>query len=367
MDKRIKTLINLSYYAGIAILLYLVVQYLLPVLLPFLLAFAAAMILRGAAGRIYKKVPIQMKYLTIGLTLAFYILLLAGILFAGSRLIPLAGDFASNLPEIYRTDIQPFIEELSERLEDLISMAGPSAADIWESGIASVTQNMEQTVSTLSMNVVSAVPAMITKIPSAVVLLVVTVISTFFMASDYEKITAFIKHVLPPKGIRFCRNVKTQGFHTIKIYVKSYSILMILTFVELLIGFWILKIPYAGWIALAIAVFDILPILGTGGILLPWALIACLVGEYPMAAGVLILYIVITIIRNMAEPKLVGKQMGIHPLATLIAMFAGVNLFGIIGLIGFPMILSILIHMRRDGELSFSWTEKEEQPENIAD
>lgn len=219
---------------------------------------------------------------------------------------------------------------------------------------------MEQTVSALSMNVVSAVPALITKIPSAVVLLVVTVISTFFMASDYEKITTFIKRILPPKGVRFCRNIKVQGFHTVKIYVKSYSFLMILTFIELLIGLWILKIPYAGWIALVIAVFDILPILGTGGILLPWALIACFFGNYPMAAGILILYIVITVIRNMAEPKLVGKQMGIHPLATLIAMFAGMKLFGLIGLIGFPMMLSILISMDRGGELSFPWMEKEE-------
>ena len=82
-------------------------------------------------------------------------------------------------------------------------------------------------------------------------------------------------------------------------YLKSYSFLMFLTFGELFAGLWLLHIPCAGWIALGIAAFDILPIVGTGGILLPWAGIAGFMGDYSLAAGLLILYGVITIVRNI--------------------------------------------------------------------
>lgn len=87
---------------------------------------------------------------------------------------------------------------------------------------------------------------------------------------------------------------------------------MLLTFAQLWAGLWLLRIPYAGWISFGIAVFDILPIVGTGGILLPWAAVSGFLGNYSLAAGILILYVVITVIRNILEPKIVGKQIGLH-------------------------------------------------------
>ncbi len=123
---------------------------------------------------------------------------------------------------------------------------------------------------------------------------------------------------------------------------------MFLTFGELFAGLWLLHIPCAGWIALGIAVFDILPIVGTGGILLPWAGIAGFMGDYSLAVGLLILYGVITIVRNILEPRIVGKQIGLHPLAALIAMFAGVSLAGIPGLILFPVLLMVVIQVEKE-------------------
>lgn len=123
---------------------------------------------------------------------------------------------------------------------------------------------------------------------------------------------------------------------------------MVITFTELLIGFLILNIPYAIWGALAIAVFDILPVLGTGGILLPWTAVMCFMGDYSLAAGLIILYIVITVILNMIEPKIVGKQIGLPAITTLIAMFAGVSLCGLAGLVLFPMSLSVIVSMKKE-------------------
>lgn len=92
-------------------------------------------------------------------------------------------------------------------------------------------------------------------------------------------------------------------------------------------------------------------ILGTGLVLLPWALVAGVMGNMFLAIGMLALYVVITAIRNVVEPKLVGRKIGLHPLATLISMFVGLQLFGILGMFLFPLLLSLGVQFKRDGLL----------------
>ena len=136
--------------------------------------------------------------------------------------------------------------------------------------------------------------------------------------------------------------------NTITIYVKSYSLLFLLTFVELLIGFSILKIDYAPLISTIVAIFDILPILGVGGVLLPWSVIGFMTDNLFIGIGVLILYLIIAFIRNIAEPKLVGDQIGLHPLATLIFMYLGLQFLGFLGMFLFPVTLSVIVGMKRE-------------------
>ncbi len=147
------------------------------------------------------------------------------------------------------------------------------------------------------------------------------------------------------------------------IYLKSYSLLFLLTFAELSVGFLIMRVPYAVMVAIAVAVFDILPILGTGGILLPWAVGLLLMGNLPLAAGIVTLYIAITAIRNVLEPKIVGKQIRLHPLATLIFMFVGLKVLGIVGMIAFPVAFSILVNLEKNGGLRGEFSEWEQRME----
>ena len=133
----------------------------------------------------------------------------------------------------------------------------------------------------------------------------------------------------------------------ISVYIKSYSLLFLLTFVELGIGFLILRVDHAILLATLISIFDLMPILGTGGILLPWALISLLFGDWFRAIGMLVLYLIITGIRQTLEPQIVGKQIGLHPLATLAAMLLGLKLFGIVGMFGVPVLLAVSTAMYR--------------------
>ena len=124
---------------------------------------------------------------------------------------------------------------------------------------------------------------------------------------------------------------------------------MSLTFVELSIGLSILGIDNSIIIALLTSILDILPVLGTGAVIIPWAIISLILGDIWVGIGLIIVYLIITVIRNIIEPKIVGTQLGLHPLVTLISMFMGVNIAGLFGLFGFPILLSLLMYLNKEG------------------
>lgn len=126
---------------------------------------------------------------------------------------------------------------------------------------------------------------------------------------------------------------------------------LLMTFAELAAGLLLLRIEGAFAIAFLIAVLDILPVLGTGTVLLPWAVIA-FAGGKRMGIGVIGLYLIITVVRNIVEPKLVGKQMGLSPVVMLPCMIVGLHFFGILGLFGVPLLASFLKKLYSDGYFS---------------
>ena len=131
--------------------------------------------------------------------------------------------------------------------------------------------------------------------------------------------------------------------------IRSYALIMSITFVELSIGLTLAGIKHPVLVAFIIALFDILPVLGTGGIMIPWTILTAIQGNGPMALKMLAIYVVITVIRNIIEPKIVGSQLGLHPVVTLCSMFVGAQVFGVIGLFGFPIGLSLLRYLNDHG------------------
>ena len=124
-----------------------------------------------------------------------------------------------------------------------------------------------------------------------------------------------------------------------------------LTFIELFIGLSIIGISNSGMWAAIISVLDILPVLGVGTVLIPWGISALITGKLLLGFGILLIYLVITVVRNIVEPRLVGTNLGLHPLATLMAMICGVRLFGAIGMFGLPLTLSFLVSHNKDNPI----------------
>ena len=147
-------------------------------------------------------------------------------------------------------------------MEEILDSADPMIASAVENSFQQLTENLGQIVSSLSVNALRLISGYASGIPSFFVTLVITVVATFFMAADFERILGFFKKIIPDEGPENlpCGEGFAKNFFFV--FIKSYSFLMFLTFVELTIGFLILGIPFAGWIALGIAIFDILPVLG---------------------------------------------------------------------------------------------------------
>lgn len=347
MEKKKEFIINCAYYMIIGVILLGICKYILPALLPFIFAFLVAALIQIPAGKISGKNTGRRKVIVSFLVFLFYTLLFFLVAAAGVKLIWGMGELVESVPAIYQNKIVPFLNEMSENMEVSASMADIGIAEQIKSAFQEFTQNMGRYVSDFSMKAVKIISVRVTEIPGFIVKIVVTVISTFFIAIDYDRIIGFLKKHIPTGKEDMLRRGKEHIRNTVFIYIKSYSLLFLLTFVELSIGFLFLKIPYAGWLGLAIAIFDILPVLGTGGILLPWAFFLFLMKNTFLAVGILVLYLVITVIRNIVEPKLVGKQIGLHPLATLIAMFLGLKLIGIAGMILFPVALAIVLGLKK--------------------
>ena len=162
---------------------------------------------------------------------------------------------------------------------------------------------------------------------------------------------AFFLKQLDGKSKQIFLQVKKYVVGTLFVCIRSYALIMTITFIELSMGLSIIGVKNSILIAFLISVFDILPVLGTGGIMIPWTIIAALTGDYSLSIGLLIVYLIITVIRNIIEPKIVGSQIGLHPVVTLASMFVGVQLLGVVGLFGFPISLSLLRHLNDNGTI----------------
>ena len=187
------------------------------------------------------------------------------------------------------------------------------------------------------------------KLPSIIISVITFILSLYFMVSDSELVADFLKKYIPkPLQIR-ASQLKTEVKRYMGGYLKAQLIMMNISFVILLIGLLILRVDYALIIAIAIAIFDALPLFGSGAILLPWSAIEFLSGETARGVGFLIIYLSVLLMRQLVEPKVVGKSIGMHPLLTLIAMYTGYRVFSIGGLILGPLTLMLIISFYKVG------------------
>ena len=348
IEKKKQFIVNTVFYTFIICMILIVCKYLLPILFPFILSFVMASVLVIPARKLAGKNNGIRRLCAIAVGVVFFVLLFLGIAFLGVALADWFLGFLEYVPRLYQEEILPLLNYVYLEVSERMTFADPALTEKINGWFQDFIGNIGNFISSFSVNTVKAVTSGIAGIPGLLIKLILMIISCFFFLLDYDKVIAFFVSLIPKGKEQTFETIKWYVTNTLLVYIRSYSLLFLLTYVELSIGLQILGIPYAPIIGLMIAVFDILPVLGTGGILLPWTVILFVMKNIPMGIGMFVLYLVITVIRNILEPKLVGKQIGLHPLATMISLYVGLNVIGFWGMLIFPATLAVLSSMKKE-------------------
>ena len=158
-------------------------------------------------------------------------------------------------------------------------------------------------------------------------------LSCFYLALDGDRLLTGALSLLAPDSRERAREICDTTASALRAYLRAYGLLFLLTLVQLLIGFAIIGVRYAFLVAFLISILDLLPALGAAAVLVPWSALSFASGNVRTGAGLLVLAGVVTLTRQIAEPKIVGKSLGLHPLIALFAMYVGLELFGAAGLV----------------------------------
>ena len=318
---------------GTLLLSYLFFKHVLLYLLPFLIGWFIAFAMRPPAAYLAPKLKIKPKILRLLMTVILYLVLL-GILSVGIWLLS---------REVW--ELLAGLGEGDNSLEEFISgLMGTDGffgrlfgdfGDYVADALYRVAMSMLSALGSALSGVVSAVP-------NALFFLLISVIASAYFAIGLEEINARVKRLLPRSVFGVIVKVKNGFLDALIKYMRSYLLLLLITFAEMLLGLFIIRAPYPLIMAIVIALLDLLPVIGVGTVLIPWGIWSFFVGKTPFGIGLLVLFVAHTVFRQVIEPKIVGKNLGVHPLLTLVFIYVGYSIFGIVGLLFVP-IFTVLV------------------------
>ena len=344
-------LVRVLYWAVFLAAAVLLCRFVLPRIAPFIVAFLMALIAKPAVRFLREKARIGRTAAGIVPVILLYLLLAFLIGFLGVRLFDYLKDLATGLPGFYRNSFLPAATRLFDGLRHLTERFDPDSADTLGSIIDMASAQLENTVVSFAGKLLGRLTTAAFGLPAVFLGALIAVIATVFLAVDWDRIRAFCRYQLSDRQREMADRVLENLSGTIKKYVRSYALILCITFCELLIGFWILGIGNPAGIAIAIAVFDVLPVVGCGTVLIPWSIVSFLTGNWPLGVGLFFHYLVIAIVRNVIEPKIVGNRVGLHPLVTLLGMVLGRVLFGPVGILGLPFAMAIVAALNEQGAI----------------
>lgn len=257
-----------------------------------------------------------------------------------------------NIPDMYQ-DLESGMDMIGENLNGIFRMLPAGIQDGWHTIMDNLDQTAGDVIGRLSEPTVSAAGRFAKGIPSVLIATIVMFISAYFFIAEREEVLLWLKGIAPDALVRRMTMVVDNFKYAVGGYFKAQFKIMVVVYVLLAAGFLILRIHFAFLLALLIAFLDFLPFFGTGTALIPWALYKFLMGEYRMVVGLLILYGVTQLVRQLIQPKLVGDSMGLNPLVTLVLLYAGYKLGGVLAMIFAVPVGMIAINLYKAGAFDY--------------
>ena len=346
-----KPLVTAAAAAGAAALVFLA----LPTALPFLLAYLLASAAEPGQRYLEKHTPLP-RPLRCGLAVSALFLLLGGVLYFLCRVVwgelqALARQLPALLARLREptAQLRGWLESLAARLPEELGAGLLGWADRLFTGSPLLADALARRLTALVSGAVAGMPGLLLGV-------VTTVLATYMTSAALPDVKRYLKAKLPAAWAERLSELHRRLGSSLGCWVKAQLRLMGLVFAVLTLGLWLLGVEFALLFGALIAFLDALPVLGSGLVLIPWALISFLQADRQLGFGLLALYAAATLTRTVLEPRIVGRQLGLHPLVTLAAFYVGGRLFGVPGMLLFPIGAGLtgqvreVIEGRRKGE-----------------
>lgn len=338
----LKAIINLLIAFGFILFLIYGVPRLLGFFMPFVIGWIIALIANPIVKWLEKNVKIVRKHSSAIIVIGAIIIIVVILYYLIAILTKEVVDLIENLPRLYRNfDAQ--LQSVAKSLNGLHNLLPKNL----QGTVNNWNQNLDMYISNIIRNIdipsVTAAGNVARNVADIFFAIIVTILSAYFFIAEREELTkSLAKHI--PDSIRekytfMMDNFKRAVGGYLKAQLKITFVIMVIVF----IGLEILKIDYSFFLACIVAFIDLLPVFGTGTVFWPWALFELLSGNYGMAIGIMIIYFVCQVVRQVLQPKMVGDSIGISPFMTLVFMYIGYKIKGILGLIlGLPVGMVII-------------------------
>lgn len=341
-EKSRKITVEKFFYttASAAIILFVLVNYgrvIFSVLGPFLLAYMGANILKSPCTALSQRLRIPFPIVCIFIVLTFYCALFTLSFLGVSRLVT---ELYGLLSQTEKLD--GIITAITDRISNIFVFDSTYyeffeklGVDIW-SGISTLVSSAAgKAAGALATYLADAVSL----VPQVILFVAVTVISTCYFAQDLKSINKFILFQMPQRVKLFFSECRIQFFKTTSKYIRATLTLSAITFTELFVGLSFIEGKFAFALSFIITLVDLLPILGAGTVLVPWAIIEFAQHSFTRGVCLVLLYLAVSVVRQIAEPKIVGSYIGLPPLVTLISVYIGLRVWGIVGAFALPVVL----------------------------
>ena len=334
--------------------------FLLSRMLPFLIAWLFASLLQPPVRWILRHTRLQR---TAASSIVTFGLLLLVLVVSSLLLWQLAAELVHVLslsPGWLAAHGPVIVQRISDTLEALLSHFTAEWADQFRILAQQLLTGLQSEAGRFSAALIDWAASLAAALPSFVLSFFVTLLGTFFMTIEYQSILSFLQRQLPRRFYALLQDAGKTLRRTIGRLLQSYFLLLLLMLSVLTIGLVVLGVQDALFWAVLLALLDLIPVLGMGAVLLPWAAYSLFSGNVPLGVGLLLLELIAAVLRNFFEPRMLGNRLGIHPLAALAAMYLGFRMFGVFGMALFPLILLLLKDARTAGLLPL-WKERERE------
>ncbi|MCT2537182.1 sporulation integral membrane protein YtvI [Aquibacillus koreensis] len=329
---------------------------------PFIFAVMIAFILNPVVNFLEFKLNIN-RPIAVFLSILFVLAFITGIItILVVELINGTTYLAEQIPTHYQALVIFFQELIAEKIipiyqqiASMFSTLEENQQDVILQNIQDVGENIASQGALLLQQILQNMPKALGNVSNYVTILIFSLLGTFFISKDWYKLKEmFMKHtpeLVNTSTSYIIKELKKALFG----FVKAQFTLITITGIIVMIGLVILQVEYAFTIAIITAAIDILPYLGTGLVFIPWIVYSFLSGDYFLTIGLSILYVTVVVQRQLMEPKVLSNNIGLNPLATLIALFVGYQIWGFLGLIIGPVLLVVLNTIHRAGVIHYVW------------